>query len=215
MCIRIAIFDDNKHTRNTVTLLLKSDPSLEIVGTFSSTEKCISEVYRLKPDIVIMDIEIEKVATTETVRLLTRKFPQVRILIQTVFQDDERVVQFISAGASGYILKNHMTRFLISAVKELYNGGAPMSPAIARKVINILQRGHGGRAELPNEPSTLTPREMEVLAGVVEGLSHKMIGYKLNISYHTVRTHIKNIYEKLDVSSLTGVVAKAIQHKII
>ncbi|MCX2480254.1 response regulator transcription factor [Pedobacter sp. MC2016-15] len=215
MSIRIAIFDENDNVRHRITELLNTDPAFQIVGNYKNAVSCVRDIYRLRPDIVIMDIEMAKVNSIETVRTLNHKFPHIQILIQTVFEDDERVFQSIAAGASGYILKTHLNRFLINAIKELYNGGSPMSPSISRKVINTLQKGLIGRIH-PRVPEyKLTPRERQVLAAVVDGLSHKMIGMELNISYDTVRTHIKSIYEKLDVNSLTGVVAKAIHHNII
>jgi DNA-binding NarL/FixJ family response regulator len=135
--------------------------------------------------------------------------------MQTVFEDDDRVFESICAGASGYILKIHLNSRLIDAIKELQYGGSPLSPAIARKVMNKLQQIP--QYILPEQVPdyNLTPREKEVLACIVEGLSYKMIADKLFISYETVRSHMKKIYEKLHVASLTEVVAKAINQRIV
>lgn len=215
MSIRITIFDDNKNIRNSIILLLNTDPAFEVVGTFSDAQHCVENVLTSRPDVVLMDIEMPGVNGIEAVRLLTREFPHIQILIQTVFEDDERVFDSICAGASGYILKNQINSSLIDAIKELQTGGSPMSPSIARRVLNILQQGYQNKRQPATEEYNLTAREKEVLTAIVNGLSYKMIGYELNISYETVRSHIKKIYEKLHVASLTEVVAKAINQNIV
>jgi DNA-binding NarL/FixJ family response regulator len=215
MSIRITIFDDNKNIRNSIILLLNTDPTFEVVGTFSDAQHCVENVLTSRPDVVLMDIEMPGVNGIEAVRLLTKEFPHIQILIQTVFEDDERVFDSICAGASGYILKNQINSSLIDAIKELQTGGSPMSPSIARRVLNILQQGYQNKRQPATEEYNLTAREKEVLTAIVNGLSYKMIGYELNISYETVRSHIKKIYEKLHVASLTEVVAKAINQNIV
>jgi DNA-binding NarL/FixJ family response regulator len=214
MSIRIAIFDDNKNIRNSIILLLNTDPAFEVVGTFSDAQHCVDNVITSRPDVVLMDIEMPGISGIEAVKLLTKEFPHIQILIQTVFEDDERVFDSICAGASGYILKNQLNSSLTDAIKELQTGGSPMSPSIARRVLNMLQQGYQNK-KAPSEDYNLTPREKEVLSGIVNGLSYKMIGFELNISYETVRSHIKKIYDKLHVASLTEVVAKAINQNIV
>ena len=215
MSIRIAIFDDNKNIRNSIILLLNTDPDFEVVGNFSTAQHCVENVLTSRPDLVLMDLEMPGVNGIEAVKLLTKEFPHIQILIQTVFEDDERVFDSICAGASGYILKNQLNSSLIDAIKDLQTGGSPMSPSIARRVLNMLQNSYPGKLRQPSEEYNLTAREKEVLSAVVNGLSYKMIGYELNISYETVRSHIKKIYEKLHVASLTEVVAKAINQNIV
>jgi DNA-binding NarL/FixJ family response regulator len=214
MSIRIAIFDDNKNIRNSIILLLNTDPAFEVVGNFSTAQQCVENVLTSRPDLVLMDLEMPGVNGIEAVKLLTKEFPHIQILIQTVFEDDERVFDSICAGASGYILKNQLNSSLIDAIKDMQTGGSPMSPSIARRVLNMLQHSYPGKRQ-PLEEYNLTAREKEVLSAVVNGLSYKMIGYELNISYETVRSHIKKIYEKLHVASLTEVVAKAINQNIV
>lgn len=214
MSIRIAIFDDNKNIRNSIILLLNTDSAFEVVGTFSDAQHCVDNVITSRPDVVLMDIEMPGISGIEAVKLLTKEFPHIQILIQTVFEDDERVFDSICAGASGYILKNQLNSSLTDAIKELQTGGSPMSPSIARRVLNMLQQGYQNK-KAPSEEYNLTPREKEVLSGIVNGLSYKMIGFELNISYETVRSHIKKIYDKLHVASLTEVVAKAINQNIV
>ncbi|OOQ58903.1 DNA-binding response regulator [Mucilaginibacter pedocola] len=215
MCIRVAIFDDNKNIRNSIILLLNTDPSFEVAGNFSDAGNCVHNVLASRPDVVLMDIEMPGTDGIAAVKLLSKEFPHIPILIQTVFEDDERVFESICAGASGYILKNQLTSSLTDAIKELQSGGSPMSPSIARRVLNLLQRGYQAKKEPVNDEYKLTLREKEVLTAIVNGLSYKMIGHELGISYETVRSHMKNIYEKLHVASLTEVVAKAIHQKLV
>ncbi len=157
-----------------------------------------------------MDIDMPGMDGIEGVKVIRKNFPTVQILMFTVFADDEKVFAAIKAGAAGYILKNAEPQNLLHAISEVYNGGAPMTPDIARKVLHQLQN------MLPEEKKDyhLSTRESEVLGLLVEGYSYKMIGGKLNITYDTVRDHMKKIYEKLHVASMTEAVAKAINQKL-
>lgn len=215
MSLRIAIFDDNKNIRESITLLLKTVPQFEVAGTFSHVLDCVDDIKECNPDIVLMDIEMPGMTGIEAVKAIKKELPHVQILMQTVFEDDDRVFDSICAGASGYILKNHLNTKLIESIQELQFGGSPMSPTIARKVLGKLQQipQHVVPEKAPDYQ--LTPREKEVLTCLVNGLSYKMIGAELNISYETVRSHVKKIYEKLHVASLTEVVAKAINQRIV
>jgi DNA-binding NarL/FixJ family response regulator len=159
---------------------------------------------------VIMDIDMPGMNGIEGVKLIRNNFPIVQVLMFTVFDDDEKVFAAIKAGAGGYILKNAEPQNLLHAISEVYNGGAPMTPGIARKVL------HQFHDMLPEEKKDyrLSMREKEVLGLLVEGYSYKMIAGKLNITYDTVRAHMKKIYEKLHVASMTEAVAKAINQKL-
>ena len=215
MSLRIAIFDDNKNIRESITLLLNTVAEFEVVGSFSHVLDCVEDVKDCSPDVVLMDIEMPGMTGIEAVHAIKKELPHVQILMQTVFEDDDRVFESICAGASGYILKNHLNTRLIDALKELQYGGSPMSPSIARKVLTKLQQipHHVVPAQAPDYQ--LTPREKEVLTCLVNGLSYKMIAADLHISYETVRSHVKKIYEKLHVASLTEVVAKGINQRIV
>ncbi|HLP37367.1 response regulator transcription factor [Lacibacter sp.] len=215
MSLRIVIFDDNKNIRDSITLLLQTVPEFEVAGSFSNVLDCIEDVRESKPDIVLMDIEMPGMTGIEAVRTLKKEFPQVLILMQTVFEDDDRVFDSICAGASGYLLKNFLNTKLVDSIKELQYGGSPMSPSIARKVFNRMQQIPQlfKPEEVPDY--NLTPREKEVLGCIVDGLSYKIIADKLSISYETVRSHVKKIYEKLHVASLTEVVSKAMKERIV
>ena len=215
MSLRIAIFDDNRNIRESIAMLLDMEPDFEVVGSFSHVLDCVEDVAECRPDIVLMDIEMPGMSGIEAVKKIKQEFPQIQILMQTVFEDDDRVFDSICSGASGYILKNYIYTKLVDSIRELLHGGSPMSPSIARKVLNKMQliSSHILPAETPDYH--LTPREKDVLSCLVNGLSYKMIGAELNISYETVRSHVKKIYEKLHVASLTEVVAKAINQRIV
>ena len=215
MSLRIAIFDDNKNIRDSITMLLQTVPEFEVAGSFSNVLDCVEDIRECKPDIVLMDIEMPGMTGIEAVRSIKKEFPQVLILMQTVFEDDDRVFDSICAGASGYLLKNFLNTKLVESINELQYGGSPMSPSIARKVFNRMQQIPQlfKPEEVPDY--NLTPREKEVLSCIVDGLSYKMIADKLSISYETVRSHVKKIYEKLHVASLTEVVSKAMKERIV
>ena len=215
MNLRIAIFDDNKNIRESITLLLKTVPGFQVVGSFSHVLDCVDDVRECTPDIVLMDIEMPGMTGIEAVKSIKKEFPHIQVLMQTVFEDDDRVFDSICAGASGYILKNYLNTKLIEAIMELQYGGSPMSPSVARKVLNKMQQipQHVRPEEAPDYQ--LTPREKEVLTCLVNGQSYKMIAADLHISYETVRSHVKKIYEKLHVASLTEVVAKAINQRLV
>lgn len=215
MSLRITIFDDNKNIRESIALLLATVPQFEVVGSFCHVLDCIDDVRDSKPDIVLMDIEMPGMTGIEAVIKIKKEFPHVQVLMQTVFEDDDRVFDSICAGASGYILKNFLNTKLVDAINELQYGGSPMSPSIARKVLNKMQSVSSVIRPEEAPDYHLTAREKEVLSCLVNGLSYKMIGAELNISYETVRSHVKKIYEKLHVASLTEVVAKAINQKIV
>ncbi len=215
MGLRITIFDDNKNIRESIGLLLATVPQFEVVGSFCHVLDCIDDVRESKPDIVLMDIEMPGMTGIEAVVKIKKEFPHIQVLMQTVFEDDDRVFDSICAGASGYILKNFLNTKLVDAINELQYGGSPMSPSIARKVLNKMQSVSSIIKPEEAPDYHLTAREKEVLSCLVNGLSYKMIGAELNISYETVRSHVKKIYEKLHVASLTEVVAKAINQRIV
>jgi len=215
MSLRITIFDDNKNIRESISMLLNTEADFELVGSFSHVLDCVRDIKESKPDVVLMDIEMPGMTGIEAVKEIRKEFPHIQILMQTVFEDDDRVFDSICSGASGYILKNFLNTKLVDAIRELQYGGSPMSPSIARKVLNKMQSVSSVIKPEEAPDYHLTAREKEVLSCLVNGLSYKMIGAELNISYETVRSHVKKIYEKLHVASLTEVVAKAINQRIV
>lgn len=216
MSIRVAIFDDNKNIRNSIRSLLEADPTFTVAGTFGDAHDCVNQVLSCNPDIVLMDIQMPGINGIEAVRQLKQELPNVQILIQTVFEDEDRIFESIQAGASGYILKSCLNQSLLTAIKELQSGGAPMTPLVARKLMNMIYQSKTGYPQRSKAVDyNLTTKEKEVLTSIVNGLSYKMIASELHISYETVRSHVKKIYEKLHVASLTEVVAKAINQQIV
>src|SRR6476660_5497177 len=208
--IKVIIFDDNDSLRDSITMLLKDTADFTLANSYSHCLDVIENIRETKPDVVLMDIDMPGMNGIEGVKLIHKHFPTVQILMLTVFDDDEKVFAAIKAGAGVYILKNAEPKNLLHAISEVYNGGAPMTPGIARKVLQQFQ------TILPEKEKDyhLSTREKEVLGLLVDGLSYKMIAGKLNITYDTVRAHMKKIYEKLHVASMTEAVAKAINQKL-
>jgi DNA-binding NarL/FixJ family response regulator len=208
--IKVAVFDDNDTLRDSMTLLLGEIQDLEIVGSYSHCLDVVENLRDTRPDVVIMDIDMPGMNGIEGVKQIRKNCPTVQILMFTVFDDEEKVFAAIKSGAAGYILKNADPGNLVQAIVEVYNGGAPMTPGIARKVLQQFQ------SLLPAEKTDyhLSIREKEVLGLLVSGLSYKMIALKLNITYDTVRAHMKKIYEKLHVASMTEAVAKALNQNL-
>ena len=208
--IKVIIFDDNDSLRDSVTMLLQDNADFTLAGSYSHCLDVVENIRDTKPDVVVMDIDMPGMTGIEGVKLIRKNFPTVQVLMLTVFDDEEKVFAAIQAGAAGYILKNAEPNNLLHAISEIYNGGAPMTPGIARKVLQQFQ------TILPEEKKDyhLSVREKEVLTLLVKGLSYKMIAGKLDITYDTVRAHMKKIYEKLHVASMTEAVAKAINQKL-
>jgi DNA-binding NarL/FixJ family response regulator len=214
MNMRIAIFEYNKSILNDMMLLLNNDPAFEIAGTFSNMKDCVEHVITSRPYLILMDIENPGMDGIEVIKLLKNEFPHIQILIQTAFEDDKHIFDSICAGVSGYILKKHLNKALITAIKELQKGGSPMSPSIARRVMVMVQENYRSKHQ-SSDQYKLTHREKEVLTCLVNGLSYKMIALDLCIAYDTVRSHVKNIYEKLQVGSLTELICKALKENIV
>src|SRR5258708_2990575 len=212
MNTRITVIEENETTRNSIISILNADPDIEVVGDFSNAVDCESKMLMSRPHVVLMDIESADNRGISTVNLLTETFPHIQILIQTASENDELIFESIKAGSSGYISKNRLDSSMIKAIKEIRQGGSPMNPFMASRVLNLFRQDFPGR-RAPDY--SLTKREKEVLKEIVKGQSHKMIGAELHISYETVRAHVKHIYEKLQVASLTQVVAKAIRNNLV
>jgi len=209
--IKVAVFDDNKPRRELLQMLLNSTSGMECTGAFEDCRDVVINIKRNVPDVVLMDIDMPHVNGIEGLQLIRKIFPDVKILMQTVFEDNDQVFAAICAGADGYILKKTAPAKLIDAITEAMQGGAPMTPTVARQVLLLFNNRNKKFAVEFN----LTDREHEILSMLVQGLSYKMIADKCNISYSTVNSHITHIYEKLHVKSGTEAVAKAIEQKIV
>lgn len=209
--IKVALFDDNDSLRDSITMLLAETQGLSLVGSYSHCLDVVENLRDVKPDVVLMDIDMPGMNGIDGVKLIKKNCPSVQILMFTVFDDEEKIFAAIKSGAGGYILKNAEPSQLVQAITEVHNGGAPMTPGIARKVLHQFQ------FILPDEKTDyhLSTREKEVLSQLVAGLSYKMIASKLDITYDTVRAHMKKIYEKLHVASMTEAVAKALNQNLL
>ena len=210
MPIPVVLYEDNLDLRESMSVLLKGSSELELKGAFRNCDMVKVQMAELKPEIVLMDIDMPGTNGIEGLKKIKASFPQIEILMITVFDDNERIFEAICAGASGYILKTESPARIIEAVKELHNGGAPMSPSIARKVLQLFPKKQN-----ENTDYHLTDREKETLAFLIKGYSYKMIADEMKVTIHTVNAHCKKIYEKLHVHSNTEAIAKAAAEKII
>lgn len=210
--IRVAIFEDNRNLREGLFNLLETSDHFTCVGAFANCERVVENIGETQPDVILMDIEMPLVNGIEAVRLIREKYPDVKILMETIFEEDEKIFQSICNGAQGYILKNTPPEEILDAIREIYEGGAPMSPIIASKVLRMFKFNLSGQSD---SSFNLSSREKEILKCLVEGMSYKMIADTCFISADTVNGHIKNIYKKLQVHSKGEAVAKAIKRKII
>jgi len=209
--IKIVIYDDNASRRESLDLLLQSYNDFIVQGAFNDCSNVEQEINSLQPDIVLMDIEMPNVDGISGVKIINRLFPNVKVIMQTVFEDDEKIFDALRFGASGYILKKTDPSKIIEAIREVMNGGSPMTPSIATRVLKFFR----DKGAVDTQNFGLTTREMDILQHLVDGKSYKMISSDLNISYHTVNSHVKKIYDKLQVNSVSEAVSKALQQKII
>jgi two-component system nitrate/nitrite response regulator NarL len=211
MPIRVCIYDDNAERRESLRYLLGMYPEFEVCGVFEDCTQALQDMESCKPDVVLMDIEMPGQSGIEGTRTIKQRYPLVQVLMQTVFEDGDKLFDSLKAGASGYLLKKSSPDAVITAIREMHEGGAPITPAMATKMLAFFQ---DQPAEKSN-PYALTERERSVLSHLVDGLSYKMIADRERISYHTVNTHVRNIYEKLHVHSLGEAVSKALKEKLL
>jgi DNA-binding NarL/FixJ family response regulator len=213
MNARVAIFEDNAKFLEALSILVTGLSNMELAGAWLNTKDIIAHLKKNKPDVVLMDIGISPIDGIEATKLITKNYPEIKILVQTIFEDDEKVFAAICAGASGYVLKSYLPNALPASISELMEGGSPMSPTIARKILRLF-RDHFHKTDLV-ENYNLSKREKEILKYLVEGGSYKIVAEKCGIAFETVKTHIRNIYEKLHVASMSGAVAKAIRENLL
>jgi DNA-binding NarL/FixJ family response regulator len=207
--IRVAIIEDHDDFREGLFHILQATEGFRCAGSYSSVEEALK---RFSPsDIVLMDIGLPGKSGIEGTRLFKEKWPNVQIIMLTVFEDDQKILEAILAGANGYILKKTPPAKILQFIEEAAAGGMPMTPFVARKVVEMFKK------HLPtNAPSVGLPvREKEILGLLVDGLNYGMIGERLFISLDTVRNHIRHIYEKLHVHSKSQAVARALKERMV
>ncbi|MCI0708088.1 MAG: response regulator transcription factor [Ignavibacteriae bacterium] len=211
MKIKVAIFEDHPDLREGLKQLIQNTPGLKCVGAWDSCDYLVIRLLQNEPHVVLMDIGLPGISGIEGVRQLKAHFPAIDVIMLTVYEDDAKILDSICAGASGYLLKKTPPAQILEAIKEIRNGGAPMTSSIARKVLAHFQH----HSPNPTADYQLSEREQQVLADLVKGFSYKMIAESQFISIDTVRSHIKNIYSKLQVHSKTEAVAKALKSKLV
>lgn len=209
MALTVLLFEDNPLLRESISSLLQANRDYHLAGAFENALGVKDHVRQHKPNLILMDIDMPGITGIEAVRLAREVDISVPIIMLTVFDDNAHVLEAIRAGASGYLLKKHLSDKLFNAIDEVLAGGAPMSPTVARMVIASMQQ----------KPITtdyqLTAREKEILTSLSKGNSYKLIAAEFEISIDTVRSHIKKIYEKLHVHSQTEAVSKAINERLV
>ena len=204
--ISIAIYDDSKERRQALKLLIELQDNMICVGDYADCNSIASDLKSALPDVVLMDINMPGMSGTEAVKIIHKSFPQTLIIMQTVFDNDDKIFNSIINGAHGYFLKKTAPEKLIEGIYDVVNGGAPMTATVAKRVLELFRH----QSSAPTEKFDLSEREIEILSYMVKGYSHKMIGARF-----TVKNHIKNVYQKLHVHNATEAVSTALNKKII
>lgn len=209
----VIIFEDNTHLRETIQLLLNETGSYRCSAAYPNCNDLIKKMSGNPCDVVLMDIEMPGINGIEATKIIKEHFPEIPILIQTVFFDDNYIFDAICAGASGYILKTTTPAGYLEAIAEVQSGGSPITPGIAKKVLQLFRETV--QPVKQDNGYNLTKQEKKILQLLVDGLSYKLIAAEMFLSLDTVKTHIKNIYAKLHVHSGTEAVSKALRDKIL
>lgn len=208
---RVVIYEDNARLRQSMEILLSEGSGFQVLAAYADCNNIKEQIAQHYPNLVIMDIDMPGINGIEGVKILKSNYPEIKVVMYTVFDDENRIFDCICSGADGYLLKNTSPVKLIQSLLDLMDGGAPMSPFVAQKVFQ-----HFRKEALPEtDPYNLTKREKEILEWLVKGNSYKMIAVNCNVTIDTVRKHLQNIYHKLHVSCGTEAVAKAVQQKIV
>lgn len=207
MPIRVSIVEDDDEVRQSLAVLLNGSEGFQCVSAHRTAEEALTAIPGLTPDVVLMDINLPRLSGIECVRQLKERLPTLKFLMLTMYEDSDLIFQSLGAGASGYLLKRTSPAKIMEAIQELQSGGAPMSSKIARIVVQHFQ----DRAVPAPETARLTQRERELLDLLAKGYRYKEIAEQLSISFDTVRAHLRNIYDKLQVRSRTEAVVKYLQ----
>ncbi len=208
MAVSILLYEDNNMLRESISSMIRLDEQFVVSGAFENVLFAESQISEIKPDIVLMDIDMPGRTGIEAVKQVRASGVKVPILMLTVFDDTEHVFEALRAGASGYLLKKHLSTKLFDSIAEVLQGGAPMSPAIALMVITSFQKQQVNHYQL-------TARESEILTSLAKGNSYKLMAAEFSVTVDTVRAHIKKIYEKLQVHSQTEAVSKALKERLV
>ncbi|GJM32096.1 MAG: DNA-binding response regulator [Saprospiraceae bacterium] len=210
--IRILLYEDNRDLREGMTFMLKATPTLEFVGAFPDAGNLEMQIPGLAPDVILMDIDMPGRSGIEATAIVKAIRPQAQVLILTVFEEEEKIFSAIRNGAAGYLLKRTPPSEIIDAIHDAQQGGSPMTSSIARKVLQFFQQQPP--VDQPKPDYNLSSRELDILKSLMKGHSYKLIADEHFISMDTVRSHIRHIYEKLQVNSKTEAVLKALKDKL-
>jgi two-component system, NarL family, response regulator LiaR len=211
--IKVVIFEDIADIREFLSETIRSSDELQLVGAYPNALEVVEIIKHKNPDVVLMDLQMPGITGIEAIRLVKEENLDVQILVQTVFEDNAHIFAAICAGASGYILKDSTPERYIEAIIETYQGGSPMPPTIARKMLTMFQTQNNSVINAEHKDLSIT--EKKVLDCLVKGMSYKLIADECKISFSTVNFHLKNIYRKLHVNSATEAIVKAQQRQLI
>ena len=209
MPIKVAVFEDNYLLCEGLFHLIHASENFICTGAFHDCSDLKHKINQSQPDVVLMDIEMPGMSGLEALKIIKQNYPGIKIIMQPVFEDDDKIFEAVMNGASGYLIKKTTPSRLLEAIEEVYNGGATMTPAIAQKALALFRNNVTKKAG--SELSQLSERQREILELIVEGLNFQAIGGKLFITKATVRYHVKNIYDLLNVNSKAALVAKALK----
>ena len=204
MQIKVAIVDDDEGIRTSLAALIRRAPTLKLAGDYPDAETALKEIPRHPPDVVLMDINLPGIKGVECVRQLKSAMPGVQFLMLTVYEDSDSLFNSLKAGASGYLLKRTASARLLEAIRDVHGGGSPMTPQLARRVVQFFSKPAEGELSV----SRLTPGEREFLNQLANGYAYKEIADRMKISIDTVRSYVRTVYEKLHVHSRTEAVVK-------
>jgi len=209
--ISVAVVEDHPDLRNSLTLILNGTPGFSCVGSYLNCEALFEEFTAIEPEVILMDIGLPGMSGIEGVRKVKALRDATKVLMQTIYEDDEQVFRAMCAGADGYLLKKSSPVEILQAIEQVVAGGIPMTPSVARQVIEMFR----DFAPKIQDVQHLTPREHELLRSLAEGLDYKQIAERHFISVDTVRNHIRHIYEKLQVHSKSEAVSKAFRQRLV
>lgn len=208
--ISVAIVEDQRKFRDALETLIDGTDGFRCSGSYRSMEEALEKIPRSLPDVVLVDIGLPGMSGIEGTRQLKDRFPQMVLLVHTVYDDDERIFDALCAGASGYLLKKTAPARLLESLQEVVKGGAPMTPEVASRVLRLFREYHP-----PDRSYELSPHELRVLKLLMEGHNYKTAAAELGVTTHTISFHLQRIYEKLHVHSKTEAVAKALQNRLL
>lgn len=213
--IKVVLYEDNNQLREGLTMLIQGSEGFTVVNSYRNCNHVADDIISDKPDIVLMDIDMPGVGGIEGLKIIRKSNTTCKVLMLTVFDDRKNIFEAIRAGADGYLLKKTPPAKLLENLRDVYEGGSPMTASIARQVIQMFNQYHESGEYKSRDEYNLSEREKDVLQLMVKGFTYKKAGAELFISVETVRSHIKNIYEKLHVNSKSEAVAKAFQNRLL